>query len=373
MLRRMIAVAAVAVAAIALLAWSQRRGSAPRVSGFIEADEVRLGSRVGGRVAKVLISEGQRVKKGEVLVQLEPFDLQEKKAAAEAELARARSVLEKLKAGYRAEEIAQARAKVDELRAKLAALRSGPRPQEIAAAEARVRAAESELELAQATIERVKQALAASAVGAGEMDQATRQLKSSQANLQVRKEELNLLKAGTRAEDIAAAEALLAQATAAAELAERGNRVEDIAQAAAGAQAAEAALKVIEQQVAELSITAPIDGVIEAMELRPGDMVSPSAPVLSMLDTSTLWVRAYVPENRLNLSFGQKLYATVDSFPDRRFAGHISFVARQAEFTPNNVQTPEERSKQVFRIKLTLDEGLDVLRPGMAADVWLEG
>jgi hypothetical protein len=68
----------------------------------------------------------------------------------------------------------------------------------------------------------------------------------------------------------------------------------------------------------------------------------------------------------------QKVAISVDSFPGRHFAAHISFVARQAEFTPNNVQTPEERSKQVFRIKVTLDEGLDVLRPGMAADVWLD-
>ena len=101
-------------------------------------------------------------------------------------------------------------------------------------------------------------------------------------------------------------------------------------------------------------------------------MAAANAPALSLMDLGNLWVRAYVPENHLNLQNGQKLSVTVDSFPGRKFAGHVSFVARQAEFTPNNVQTPEERSKQVFRVKVTLDEGLDVLRPGMAADVWLE-
>jgi HlyD family secretion protein len=84
-----------------------------------------------------------------------------------------------------------------------------------------------------------------------------------------------------------------------------------------------------------------------------------------------MWVRAYVPENRLNLQNGQKLRVTVDSFPGEDFIGTVSFVAREAEFTPSNVQTPEERSKQVFRIKVELESGLDKLRPGMAVDVWL--
>jgi multidrug resistance efflux pump len=121
-----------------------------------------------------------------------------------------------------------------------------------------------------------------------------------------------------------------------------------------------------------LNVVAPLEATVEAVDLRPGDMISPNAPVLSLMDTSRLWVRAYVPENHLDLSIDQPVAVTVDSFPDTRFRGHISFVARQAEFTPSNVQTPEERSKQVFRIHVTLDEGLDRLRPGMSADVWLE-
>jgi hypothetical protein len=89
------------------------------------------------------------------------------------------------------------------------------------------------------------------------------------------------------------------------------------------------------------------------------------------MDDGHLWVRAYVPENRLDLKLGQKMWVTVDSFPNKRFAAELSFISRQAEFTPSNVQTAEERVKQVFRIKVELREGLDVLRAGMAADVWL--
>jgi HlyD family secretion protein len=84
-----------------------------------------------------------------------------------------------------------------------------------------------------------------------------------------------------------------------------------------------------------------------------------------------MWVRAYVPENRLHIKEGQQTRVTIDSYPDESFAGEITFISRQAEFTPRNVQTPEERSQQVFRIKVHLQEH-ERLRPGMAADVWLE-
>jgi HlyD family secretion protein len=94
--------------------------------------------------------------------------------------------------------------------------------------------------------------------------------------------------------------------------------------------------------------------------------------VIALTDPSELWVRAYLPENRLGVQLDQKVSVRADSFPHRRFAGHISFIARDAEFTPSNIQTPEERSKQVFRIKVLLDEGRDVLRAGMSADVFLE-
>ena len=95
--------------------------------------------------------------------------------------------------------------------------------------------------------------------------------------------------------------------------------------------------------------------------------------MLSVLDLGKLWVRAYVPEDRLDLELGQPVSISVDSYPGRTFAGHVSFIARQAEFTPGNVQTPEERSRQVFRIKIELDAGDGELRPGMIADVWLDG
>jgi multidrug resistance efflux pump len=188
----------------------------------------------------------------------------------------------------------------------------------------------------------------------------------------VKSDALALLNEGTRSEEIAEARARLAEAEHAWQLLQGGYRPEEIAEARAAVDAATAAVEAGRRQLDELRIVAPLDGTVEAVELQPGDLVGANAPVISLMDTLHLWVRAYVPENRLNLGIGQELPITVDSFPHERFRGRITFIARQAEFTPGNVQTPEERSKQVFRVKLTLLDGLDRLLPGMSADVWLD-
>ncbi len=127
----------------------------------------------------------------------------------------------------------------------------------------------------------------------------------------------------------------------------------------------------LEKQLDELQIRSPLDGVIEALDLEPGDLVPPSAPVLSMLDDSHVWVRAYVPQNRLSVDLGEKLQVFIDSFPNDHFVGTVTFVSRQAEFTPSNVQTPEERAKLVFRVKVAVENPTRKLRPGMSADITL--
>jgi multidrug resistance efflux pump len=372
MLNRGLILLLVAALAVGLLVYSRFSSEPLKVSGFVEAYEIRIGSRVGGRVQEVFVDEGAAVKQGETLVALEPFDLLERRAQAQADLAARTANYERLAKGFRAEEVGQAEAERDRLAAQLAELENGPRKQEIAAAEARVRLADAELELARQKLDRVERVVARNAGTQEELDEASTALRVARATLEVRQEELAQLIEGTRPEEIQAAKAELEQARQAWLLHRRGYREEEIAQAKAAVEAAQAALRAIGQQIAELTIAAPVDAVVEAIDLRPGDLVSANAPVMSLMDTSRLWVRAYVPENHLDLAIGQQVWVTVDSYPNQRFSGHISFISRQAEFTPSNVQTPEERSKQVFRVRVTLDEGRDQLRPGMSADVWLE-
>jgi len=372
MLSRALAILAVVLVLSGMLLYSQWARQPDRVSGFLEADDIRVGSRVGGRVSKVHVQEGQRVEPGAPLFELEPYDLQERLAQAAAELAARTADYERLAKGFRDEEKQQAKARVDQLTAQLEKLKNGPRPQEIEAAEAQLRLAAAQLELAQVQFKRLAQLREENAITPDEFDEGVTRLKVAEENRQVREQELAELREGTRAEDIAAAEAQLEEARQAWLLVTNGYRAEEVAEAQAAQAAAQANVEAIRQQLQELVVVAPIAGLVESIDLEPGDLVGPGAPVASLIDLSHLWVRAYIPENRLNVSVGQPVTITVDSFPGERFRGHISFIARQAEFTPGNVQTPEERSKQVFRVKAALDEALDRLRPGMIADVWLD-
>ncbi len=371
MFSRLILLALAVGVLLGLVFYSKWNPEPPRVSGFIEADEIRLGSRVGGRVSLVHVQEGQEVAAGDVLVEFEPYDLLEREKELELSLAARQSQYEQYLAGFREEEIAQAKAKFDQLQARLDLLVAGPRQQEIEAARGRRALAESERRLAGQDYERLSKLAGSNATSQQEMDAAREALEAASANLVVRQQELDLLLAGTREEELRGAAASVEEARQAWKLMQHGYRQEEIEQAKASRDAAQAALEAIRRQKEELRVKSPIDGRIEALDLQPGDMVAPGAPVLSMLDRNELWVRSYVPQNRV-VRVGQHLRLSVDSYPDQSFEGVVTFVARQAEFTPSNVQTPEERSKQVFRIKVAIDDQRDLLRPGMIADVWLD-
>ncbi|QEG02873.1 Multidrug export protein EmrA [Stieleria maiorica] len=372
MLNRSIPLSVAVVGLLALVFYSQWNREPPRVSGFIEADEIRLGSRVGGRVAVVHVQEGQEVTAGEVLVEFEPYDLLEREKELELTLAARESEYQRFLAGFREEETAQAKAKLDQLQARSDLLIAGPRKQEIQAARGRLAQAEAEKRLAVQGFERLSKLAGSNATSQQELDAAREALEAATANLDVRQQELDLLLAGTRAEELREAAARVEEARQAWQLMQRGYRQEEIDQAKASRDAAKAALQAIGRQKEELRVKSPIDGTIEALDLQPGDMVAPGAPVLSMLDRGNLWVRSYIPQNRVGMQLGQRLRLNVDSYGDRTFHGVVTFIARQAEFTPSNVQTPEERSKQVFRIKVAIENEDGMLRPGMMADVWLD-
>ena len=206
-----------------------------------------------------------------------------------------------------------------------------------------------------------------------DLDRAAQDTKVAIARLEVTEQDLAILLLGAREEERREARAERDEAQAAWELAKDGYRTEDVAQAKAALDAASASVDAIKKQIDELTITSSVAGVVEALELQPGDLVSAVRAVLSLMDTDHLWVRAYVPQGDLNLQLGQKLRVTVDAYPNRDFTGTITFIARQAEFTPSNVQTYDERAKQMFRIKVTLEKVADSnvdLRPGMTVDVW---
>lgn len=370
MWKRVLFVVVVGTLLYGLLRWHQWNTGPLKISGFIEADEIRIGSRVGGRVRKVHVEEGADVEAGTTIVELEPFNLLERKAQATAELADRRADYERLNSGYRPEEKLQAAAHVEQLAAELDKLKHTPRPEELEAARQEVEQAKAQYDLAKVDKTRNEQLFEQKAISQDRYDRTTREFRVAEASLEARKQNLQLLENEPRPQDIAAATARLKEAQEASNLVHNGYRVEEVARAKASVDAAAAALAVIDKEIEELTVKAPANSIVEAVDLQPGDIVGANVPAVSLLDKGRMWVRAYLPENELGVQNGQQVWVSVDSFPKQTFAAHIAFVSREGEFTPRNIQTPDERSKQVFRIKAMLDEGLDKLRPGMAADVW---
>ncbi|MEK6674192.1 MAG: HlyD family efflux transporter periplasmic adaptor subunit [Planctomycetota bacterium] len=354
------------------LAWRQQQPEPFRVSGFIEADQVRVGSRVGGRVAEVWAEEGQHVHPGVSLYRLDPFDLLEQLAQSEARRAASRAELDRLTTGFRSEEIEQARARRDRTKATLSKLIAGPRPQEIEITQERLNIARADQELAQTEYDRLVRLRSGEQAAKLEFEQAERTVKASRARVASAEWELALLKEGARQEELAEAKATLAEAEQAVALLEKGYRPEEISQAAARLAGAAGEVAAIQVRLRELTVVSPCECLVESVDLHPGDLVAANAPTVSLLDTRKFWVRAYVPESRLGgLTVGQAVDVRL-SAAGQQIRGRITYLATEAEFTPRNVQTPEERSKQVFRIKVAMEEGLDRVRPGMTADVFLD-
>lgn len=372
MIYRFLVIGLVVVVLGGLVAYSKFVPEPNVVSGFLEADEIRIGSRVGGRVKSVLVKEGDTVAKGQLLVELEPFDLLQREQEAIEVLAQREADYQRLKAGFRVEEIAQAEARSLQAQAHLDKLKAGPREQEIKAARGKLELADAALVLAKQNYKRRSELFEKNTISREEFDSASKELDAANAEVAVRTQELDLLLAGTREEEIREAEGQMAEAKAAYELVKNGSRAEDIAAAKAARDAALASVEVIREQKKELQITSSVDGFVEALDLQPGDLVAASAPVLSVLDQENLWVRCYVPQNRHAIDVGAKLRVSVDGLPGEEYIGEVVYVARQAEFTPSNVQTLEDRSKLVFRTKVELNEKIGRLRPGMTVNVSLD-
>ena len=234
-------------------------------------------------------------------------------------------------------EAPELRARRDVIAAQLAELEAGPRPGEIAAAKADWEAQVAQQELARLEAKRIDGLFADNAVSTTERDRARAQLDTLEKSTSSAKSRYNLLVLGTRPERIAAARAQLAEA---------------------------------EAQIAELTVTAPTNCVLESLSVKVGDVVPPNREVAALLLTDHLWVRVFIPEPMLgHVKVGQAATVKVDAFADREFHGAIEQIARAAEFTPRNVQTTEERVQQVFGVKIRLENKDGTLRAGMAADV----
>ena len=342
-------------------------------SGTIETREVRVGSKVGGRIAAVLVEEGQEVKADQPLVRFDIADLETQRAQAEARIAQQQARLEKLLHGARPEEKAQARAATETARANLDAIKNWPRPEEIEQARASLAAAEADQNNAQTAFERTRQLRSTGDISQQELDAAKFRLDNQRARRDAEKKKLDLLLNGSRKEDIRAAEEKLRQSQEAERLVDAGPRSEEIADARAQLAEAQARLEQLKVQLKEGEVTSPANATVEVLSVRPGDLLTPNQNVARLLEKDQIYVRVYIPEPQLGLvKVGQKARLKVDTFADRTFDGVIEQISTQGEFTPRNIQSRDERNHQVFAVKVRIDNREGKLKSGMAAEVTFE-
>jgi multidrug resistance efflux pump len=339
-------------------------------SGTVEARTISLGSRAGGRVQRVVVKEGDRVKAREPIVVLEPGDWPAQLQQAEAQLAMMQAALDKLKAGARPEEIAAAKARAEGAQAALQETTAGPRREDIATAQAHLDAQQVAVDKAKKDAERLHKLAAAGAAVPADVDNADLAVRSATAQRDALSHELDELKNGARREQIAQATARAAEQRASERLVTSGSRVEDIRAAEAQVKGAEGKVDQIKSMIDELTIVAPVAARVEALDLRPGDIIAPSAPAATLIEDDQLYVRIYVPETQLgHIKLGEQVPVHVDSFPDEAFAGVVQHINSVGEYSPRNLQTSDERADQMFATRVGLTGGADRLRAGMAATI----
>jgi HlyD family secretion protein len=312
-------------------------------SGRIEGRDVTVAPKdIQGRVKDLCVDEGDAVRKGDLLAELEANALDARAAAMEAAI------------GNIDAQIAQAMLDVT-MSAKTSEASITGADAAVSGARARVARARAVLANAQADYERAERLLAGAVISKHEFDQTELTLRASEADLDAAEK------------DLARADASLALA-----LASKGTvavKQQQVRALRESRRAAVAQLAEVQASLAERRVVAPMDGTILSRPVEVGDIVSPGTPMFQLVDLNRLYVKVYIPEPDIpKIKLGAPADVSVDAFPGRRFAARVSKIYDQAEFTPKNVETAEERLKLVFGVELAFVNPDRLLKPGMPAD-----
>jgi len=372
--RIVIGVALLGAVALALgFFWPFRRQpSTLQLPGVVEIQEVRLGSKIGGRVEKVEIQEGAIAEPGQPLVVFAVPELQAQRQQLQARLLQAEADLDKAKNGPRPEEKEAARAVVEAARARWERLKAGWREEEKRQARSEQETAQADLQLAREEFDRVEKLYRQGSSSRAEYDAAKAARDRALGRNAAAVAHLEMLQAGSRPEDIAEAAAQLEQAQANYDLLLAGTRSEDLAAAEARVAEMRGKLNEIEANLNEATVRAPERVLVEVVAVRKGDVVQPNQAILRVLRADDLWVKAYVPEPAVGqVRLNQEAEVTVDAYPQKRFRGAVTYIASESEFTPRNVQSADERRHQVFAIKVRVADPQGIFKSGMAAEVTL--
>ena len=386
MKRRRAVLILIVLAAAGVGAWYWWSGAMNRnlnqipVSGNLELTQVDLSFKTAGRMTELAVREGDFVKKGDLVAKLDSAQLEQQLMRDQAAVASAESSYQQLQTSIEYQgatidsDISARRAELAQSQAKLDELLAGSRPQEIQQAQSAVADAKAWNDQARSDWERAQTLFAREDISRSQYDQAKAKLDSTTAQLRQAEDKLALVKEGPRSEEIAGARAQVARSQAAVQTAE-ANRIElrrkqqELAARRAEIERSRAQVGMTQTQIADTIIQAPIDGVILVKSAEAGEVIAAGTTVVSLGDIDHPWMRAYINETDLGrIKLGGKVTLRTDSFRGKTYEGRISFISSEAEFTPKQIQTQEERVKLVYRIKIDVANPQHELKNNMPMD-----
>jgi len=375
-----LALAAAAAAVYAFHGAGHAPGNRIVVSGNIELTEVNIAFKTAGRLIERTVDEGDPVKKGQEIARLDRDQLAAQLnretaglESSQSQLAQAESSLAWQKATLAAD-IEQRKADVASNEAKLEELKNGSRPQEKQEARAAVEAAQSEFDRAKKDWERGQTLYKNDDISTSQYDQYRNRYESTDAALKQAKEREALVLAGPRVEQINAQQAQLERARGALKMAEANaiemkRREQELTTRRAEIGRSRASISLIDTQLADTVATSPVDGVVLVKSADVGEVLAPGTAVVTVGDIDHPWLRGYINETDLGkVKIGSRANVTTDSYPGKVYTGHVSFIASEAEFTPKQIQTQQERVKLVYRVKIQVENPNHELKSNMPAD-----
>lgn len=385
MKKRLILILLIVVAGGAALIYnmrdpSRKPGDRIMVSGNIELTEVNIAFKTAGRLIERNVDEGDMVKKGQVVARLDRDQLIAQKereaaglASAEAQLAQAETSLEWQKQTLAAD-IEQKKADLSSSEARLSELENGSRPQEKLDAKASVDAARSEVERSKRDWDRAQTLYKNDDISTAQYDQYRNRWESAEAALKSASEREGLVLAGPRIEQIKAQAALVERARGALKMSEANSlemkrREQELTTRRAEIARSHASMNLIASQLDDTVAASPVDGIVLVKSADVGEVLAAGTTVVTVGDIEHPWLRGYINETDLGrVKIGSKARVTTDSYKGKVYNGRVSFISSEAEFTPKQIQTQEERVKLVYRIKIEIDNPQHELKSNMPAD-----
>jgi HlyD family secretion protein len=385
-MKKRIIVIIVVLAAVAAGVYAYRSGIGRTpddrimVSGNIELTEVNIAFKTAGRLIERTVDEGDSVKKGQIVARLDRAELEAQRereaaglASAQSQLAQAQTALEWEQANL-AGDVQQRKADLASNESRLQELKNGSRPQEIQESRATVEAAQSELDRAKRDWDRAQTLYKNDDISTEQFDQYRNRWQSADAAIKQAQQRDALVQAGPRVEVVQAAEGQVEKARGALKMADANTleikrREQELVTRRDEIERAKASLALIDAQLADTIAYSPVDGVVLVKSADVGEVLGVGTTVVTVGDIDHPWLRGYVNETALGkIKVGAKAKVTTDSYPGKVYDGRVSFIASEAEFTPKQIQTQEERVKLVYRIKIELDNPRRELKSNMPAD-----